>query len=176
MKDLQNKKRKKMIKEMKKNVLADEKFDSKYRDFMEEQKALAKKSPVTWKIEDTKTSDCIKTGGIQKTFTSLEVCNLMLASLGVKPTEYRDFNVSWKFMPDTKDNTITVTEIVRKDVEQKQKREWNLFEAFLVFLLAVYIGVSIIDIVVTKEKIEVEKLSTCELRGDCSEVIRDINK
>lgn len=56
------------------------------------------------------------------------------------------------------------------------KRDLNFAQAFIAFLLIVFIGVTVIDIAFTIEGIKAEKLATCELRGDCVEVIKNINQ
>lgn len=58
-------------------------------------------------------------------------------------------------------------------------KELNFLESFMYFILAVFIGTVIIVKLVfplIQNAINIEKLKTCELRGDCSEVIRDINR
>lgn len=163
MKDLNTKKRKKMIKEMKKNMPS-YKFSGdtlvnmgdlfgkpkmkkkvpslKYNDESNAQKLIhpscpaedimqfkedgvvsadskgtitrERAFPIAWKVNESDIGFYAKPGGVSKTFTALEVCNLLAESLGVKPSENRELNVSWKIMPMAKDNTITITEIVRK--------------------------------------------------------------
>ena len=55
---------------------------------------------------------------------------------------------------------------------------WNFLESFMYFILAVIVGsVIIVKLVfpLIQRAVDIEALRTCEDRGDCSEVIRDIN-
>lgn len=58
-------------------------------------------------------------------------------------------------------------------------KELNFLESFMYFILAVFIGTVIIVKLVfplIQRAVDIEALRTCENRGDCSEVIRDINR
>ena len=138
-------------------------------------KNISAKFPISFTLNEEGDGYHAKAGGIQKFFDSEYIARLLRKSAGVKSSSTCRF--IWHISKDVPDsNAIEMVEVVRKGEAQKPKREWNFFEAFLAFLLTVIVGVAIMDVIVTKQKVEVEKLMTCELRGDCVELIKEANK
>ncbi len=118
----------------------------------------------------------------EKTFSSREVIKGLLKGSG-QWHDGRSYNVTWRIAPDADDNTITIRETPellldqeKAPVSEKPKKELNFIQALTLFLFVLSIGLFIIDIVVTIDNTRTEKLATCELRGDCAEVIKSINR